>query len=653
MHGANSPTPPRLGDFDIKGILGQGGSGVVYRARWGHREVALKVLGPDLALTDRERQRFFAEAKTLAAIEHPAVVKVMGAGELPDGRPYLVMELLAGQTLAARLQDSPLPLDVAAHLFTELAGAVQAIHDQGLVHRDLKPENVMLTGDGGHLVLLDFGIAKELHAPDSTVTQEGSIRGSPAYMAPERFFGRKAGTSSDIYELAVILYAMLAGRLPWDSHDDPSARLGAPPVSRFRPDVSDELSALLGQALSTRAENRPTSARQLAERVAAAVASQTDHSPRVTDALALAPQSPQRFDRRAATTGGTSDPATRHPAPRTRPRRVWGWVAALIGMAAVAAAAFALTRGADGQDLEADSKNDLATDDETVATPAPPTEPRTVPTWPLDDDRASDSYRRLPDDVRLFVTVRFGALRRHPTFGPVLDKLRARPEYGLVATATAGCDADLIDNLSWTTIAMSGKDDDVYALAQSRLSRKGVESCLGQQLGKVTQKGATTTIGSANILWLTERAFLISSAPTIDDAWFEARLGDVDNLDDEAFGGTIAAIDPSAEIFGAGDASFLWPELDTDVPAPRFAAGHVALEQGLAAKFVLQFANEATAVQAQTLLSKKAESAKKEAGAALETLSVERDGVRVVMLAKVPKLYLGMIASMLKNQLGS
>jgi len=178
--------PEQLGDFRILSLLGEGGSGLVYAARWGHREVALKVLRADDVPTESSRTKFLAEARILASIEHPSVVKVLSFGELPDGRPYLAMEKLDGETLAARIARGPLPLADALSVFEQIAHAVEALHQRGLIHRDLKPENVFLVAGGEYAVLLDFGIAKDLEAGASTVTQEGLVRGTPAYMAPER-----------------------------------------------------------------------------------------------------------------------------------------------------------------------------------------------------------------------------------------------------------------------------------------------------------------------------------------------------------------------------------------------------------------------------------------------------------------------------------
>jgi len=243
--------PAALGEFEIVAELGHGGSSVVYDAVWGPRRVALKVLHPELV----GRTQFLAEAKRLQAISHPSVVKVLAVGELPDGRPYLAMERLDGETLSSRLGRGPLPLHEALAIFDPLCDAVATLHARELVHRDLKPENVFIV-DGKHAVLLDFGIAKEIGAPASTTTQDGGVRGTPAYMAPERFFGQPAGVATDIYELAVILYAMVAGRLPWDNLVDPEARLSPKPLDSVPPALDIEIR----RAMSTRPANRPISA---------------------------------------------------------------------------------------------------------------------------------------------------------------------------------------------------------------------------------------------------------------------------------------------------------------------------------------------------------------------------------------------------------
>src|SRR5687767_11883457 len=150
--------PSALGEFRISAVLGRGGSGIVYDATWGPRRVALKVLHEELVGTERVRSQFLTEARALQGISHPSVVKVLGVGELPDGRPYLAMERLEGETLASVLARGPLALGHALALFDELCEAVAALHATGLVHRDLKPENVFVVANE-HAVLLDLGIA--------------------------------------------------------------------------------------------------------------------------------------------------------------------------------------------------------------------------------------------------------------------------------------------------------------------------------------------------------------------------------------------------------------------------------------------------------------------------------------------------------------
>ena len=249
------PSPERAGRFSLERVLGEGGSGRVYAARWRGRPVALKVLREERA-DERDRARFLAEAALLASIDHPGVVKVLGAGLLPDGRPYLAMERLAGRTLAERIARGPLPPVAAVRLFRQVAAAVAALHARGLVHRDIKPENVFLAG--ARAVLLDFGIAVSEDAPASTVTRDGTVRGTPATMAPERFFGAPATTATDAYELAVLFYAMVTGRLPWNEVADLAGRLGPPPPSRHGAVLPEAAETALMRALSTRPEIRPS-----------------------------------------------------------------------------------------------------------------------------------------------------------------------------------------------------------------------------------------------------------------------------------------------------------------------------------------------------------------------------------------------------------
>ena len=288
----------QLGEFTIEGVLGEGGSAVVHAARGPDGEaIALKVARAGAIATDRDRRRFLEEATRLGLVEHPAVVRVLSSGLLPDGRPFVAMPLLEGETLARRLDRGRLSVEEALAVFEVLAAGVSALHEAGLVHRDLKPENVFLAGSPPAPVLLDLGIAREVDAPDSTTTVDGLVRGTRATMAPERLFGRPASVASDVYELALVLYAMLVGALPWDDTADVDARLSAASPSATVVEVPQALSDVILRALSTRTEKRPVSARALARLVREAASAEapvtTNTSPPPRRTAAFAPEAPR------------------------------------------------------------------------------------------------------------------------------------------------------------------------------------------------------------------------------------------------------------------------------------------------------------------------------------------------------------------------
>ncbi len=277
-----------LDDYELSRELGRGGSGIVYEACRAGERVALKV---QRELDPREKERFLREAQLMKRVSHPALVTLRGSGVFSDGRAYLVMDLLHGETLADRLRRGALPVQEAVRLFAPLAGAVQTLHDEGLVHRDIKPENIMLAkSDDGSLrpVLLDFGIVREVEGLASTTTQAGFVRGSRAYMAPERFFGQGASVASDVYELGVTLYMMLAGRLPWGEEDAAGSRLD--PQALPRPS-GRALSRVVMRAISTRPEQRYADAGAFRDAVVlAADAQSTPELPRTTDAEPAIPR---------------------------------------------------------------------------------------------------------------------------------------------------------------------------------------------------------------------------------------------------------------------------------------------------------------------------------------------------------------------------
>ena len=222
----------RLGPYEILSPIGAGGMGEVYKARDTRldRTVAIKILPPGVAADHERRARFEREAKTVAALSHPHICPLFDIGD-HGGAMFLVMEHLAGETLAERLRKGPLPLDQALAIATQIAEGLAAAHRQGVIHRDLKPGNVMLTKAGAgstgspQAKLLDFGLAKLRAAGAplaasvtmSVPTQEpatsaGTILGTVPYMAPEQLEGKDADARSDIFSFGAVLYEMLTGK---------------------------------------------------------------------------------------------------------------------------------------------------------------------------------------------------------------------------------------------------------------------------------------------------------------------------------------------------------------------------------------------------------------------------------------------------------
>jgi serine/threonine-protein kinase len=218
-----------VGNYRVTGLLGQGGMGVVYLAEHPGigRRAAIKVLHGELARDPDVLARFFNEARAANAIRHPGIVEIFDFGTLADGSSYIAMELLEGESLAARLQRAgALPIEAAVELASQAAEALGAAHAQGIVHRDLKPDNLFLTPDrrtpGRELVkVLDFGIAKlggAGHDAGSLRTRTGAILGTPIYMSPEQCRGtREIDHGTDIYALGVILHEMVCGAPPFVS----------------------------------------------------------------------------------------------------------------------------------------------------------------------------------------------------------------------------------------------------------------------------------------------------------------------------------------------------------------------------------------------------------------------------------------------------
>jgi serine/threonine protein kinase len=271
------------GKYRITSLIGRGGMGSVYEAR--HEVlgtvVAIKFLDPDLAENPALTARFLQEARVSATVQSPHVTRVFDVERTSDGRAYLVMELLSGESLHERLaRTGRVPSDEAIDIALQICAGLEAAHALDIVHRDLKPENVFLTRGGAELVkILDFGIAKLKQSPEfvQVETRPGSMMGTPAYMAPEQAFAAdQVDARADVYSLGVILYEMLSGRRPVDD-DEPSVivervmKREVTPLAELSPDLPVQLTDIVDRALDPNPDRRPQSAREVREALVAVV----------------------------------------------------------------------------------------------------------------------------------------------------------------------------------------------------------------------------------------------------------------------------------------------------------------------------------------------------------------------------------------------
>ncbi len=253
--------------YTLEGEIGRGGMGVVFNARDERlkRQVAVKVLPPELAFREEIRLRFLREAETAARLSHPHIVPIHSVGEGPDGLVYFVMAYVDGEPLGAKLKRrGRLPPDESRRIMQETADALGAAHAFGIIHRDVKPDNILLEGSRGRVVVTDFGIAKALSSTTggATLTATGVAIGTPHYMSPEQAAGdREIDGRSDIYSLGVVTYQMLAGELPFQAPTVPGILMKhiterAPLITDRRPEVPEDLAACVMRSLEKDPEDR-------------------------------------------------------------------------------------------------------------------------------------------------------------------------------------------------------------------------------------------------------------------------------------------------------------------------------------------------------------------------------------------------------------
>lgn len=282
--GDHSLVGQRVGRYQVERRIGQGGMGVVFLATDTvlGRQVALKLLRDDLGLPPEVKTALFSrmrnEARAAAALLHPHVVTLFDMGEDDTHGLYLVFEYVPGKTLRERIEERVLGPSEAVHIIGELADALSAAHEAGIVHRDIKPENILLTPRGAKLA--DFGIAR---VPDSTLTLGQAILGTPAYSAPETLSAADFGAASDQFSLAATAYEALTGRraFPGDDALQVSAKVAAgevPPlegVSLPEPALR-AIHAVLVRAMSKAPGDRFVSCRAFADRLAVAMSDTTE-----------------------------------------------------------------------------------------------------------------------------------------------------------------------------------------------------------------------------------------------------------------------------------------------------------------------------------------------------------------------------------------
>ncbi len=264
----------RMGPYEIVARIGAGGMGEVYRAR-DHRlerEVAIKVFAPWRRIDDSVQRRFRKEALALAKLSHPNIAAVYDVG-VQDGRDFLVMEYVPGESLAEKVKSGPLPLAETLALGEEIAQALGEAHEHGIIHRDLKPANVIVTPKG-HAKVLDFGVAKLLAEPgteDATLSIAETIGpvGTPLYMSPEQAEAHAVDSRTDLWSLGVVLYESLTGKRPFEGRTGTgllhAITSDAPkPLREARPDVPAETEKIISRALEKDASNRYQSAAEMA-----------------------------------------------------------------------------------------------------------------------------------------------------------------------------------------------------------------------------------------------------------------------------------------------------------------------------------------------------------------------------------------------------
>lgn len=261
-------TPTKIGRYEIRAELGRGGMATVYRAYDPSfdREVAIKVLPRELQHDPQFHERFKREIKTIASLEHPAIVPVYDVGE-EDGVPYFVMRYMTGGSLTNWIEKGKFSLQDAARIIERVASALAYAHKNGIVHRDLKPDNILFDNTGDPFIS-DFGVAKFTEAP-TNLTGSGII-GTPAYMSPEQAQGEAVDNRSDIYGLGVIIFQMLSGKQPYNATTPMGVAVKhitepVPEILKANPNLPEATDTIIKTAMAKNKDNRYPTATALSQ----------------------------------------------------------------------------------------------------------------------------------------------------------------------------------------------------------------------------------------------------------------------------------------------------------------------------------------------------------------------------------------------------
>jgi serine/threonine-protein kinase len=286
--------------FDVESELGRGGMGIVYRARDRRlkRDVAVKVLPPELAFRGEIKSRFLREAETAAQLNQPNIVPIYAVDER-EGLVFFVMACVDGTTVGKRLHDEgALPVEDAHRIMHQVSDALAYAHARGVIHRDIKPDNILLDRESKRAMVTDFGIARAMQeGADSRLTATGMAIGTPAFMSPEQAAGEhEIDGRSDLYSLGVVGYQMLTGQLPFRAGSTASMLMKQiterpAPVQQLRPDVPPDLAAIVMTLLEKEPANRFPSASALS----AALSGDASAMPATPSAVASAPSSARPY----------------------------------------------------------------------------------------------------------------------------------------------------------------------------------------------------------------------------------------------------------------------------------------------------------------------------------------------------------------------